>query len=78
LQGRFQQVIGQELGAALEATAVNLYFADVKSSGVIYDNTLDVVGLQTVDNNATIKLVGELKVLWVVKHDLQAASFCEG
>ncbi|CAG8295232.1 unnamed protein product [Penicillium salamii] len=62
LQGRFQQAIGQEFGAALEATAINLYFADFKSSGVEYVNTPDVVGLQTVGDDTAIKLVWELKV----------------
>ncbi|KAJ6186145.1 hypothetical protein N7519_007446 [Penicillium mononematosum] len=33
LQGRFQQAIGQTFGAVVEAKAINLYFADFKSSG---------------------------------------------
>jgi hypothetical protein len=35
----------QAFGAVLEAKAVNLYFADFKSSGSNYDKIPDVVGL---------------------------------
>jgi hypothetical protein len=35
--GIFQQAVGQAFGAVLEAKAINLYFADSKSSGSNYD-----------------------------------------
>ncbi|KAJ5458271.1 hypothetical protein N7475_009659 [Penicillium sp. IBT 31633x] len=73
LQGRFQQAIGQAFGAVLEAKSINLYFADFKSSGSNYENIPDVVGLQDVGGNTNIKLVGELKTPWVIKHDLHLA-----
>ncbi|CAG8898356.1 unnamed protein product [Penicillium egyptiacum] len=68
LQGRFQQAIGQAFGAVLEAKAINLYFADFKSSGSNYDKIPDVVGLQDMAGITTIKLVGELKTPWVIQH----------
>jgi hypothetical protein len=53
----------------LEAQAVNLYFADFKCSGQDYKNTPDVVGLSTdVQGKEELRLVGELKVPWVVPH----------
>jgi hypothetical protein len=73
LQGRFQQDIGQAFGVVVEAKSINLYFADFKSSGSNYGNISDVVGLQDVGGNTTIKLVGELKTPWVIKHDLHSA-----
>jgi hypothetical protein len=57
----------------VEAKSINLYFADFKSSGSNYGNISDVVGLQDVAGNTTIKLVGELKTPWVIKHDLHSA-----
>lgn len=50
------------VGAVLEAKAINLYFADFKSLGSNYDKTPDVVGLQYVGGNTTVKLVRGLKV----------------
>lgn len=64
----------QKITEALEQTSVNLYFADFKSSGVVYKNTPNVVGLQTVGNSTTIEMVGEIKVPWVADHSLDAAS----
>ncbi|CAI7580556.1 unnamed protein product [Penicillium discolor] len=74
LQGRFQQAIGQVLGAALEAQAVNLHFADFKCSGLQYKNVPDIVGLSTtVQGGVELRLVGELKVPWVPHHSLSRA-----
>ncbi|OQD69307.1 hypothetical protein PENPOL_c002G10652 [Penicillium polonicum] len=84
LQGRFQQAIGQVLGAALEAQGVNLHFADFKCSGLQYQNVPDVVGLSTivqgtavqgttVQSRKVLRLVGELKVPWVPQHSLRDA-----
>ncbi|KZN84923.1 hypothetical protein EN45_090850 [Penicillium chrysogenum] len=64
----------QAFGAVLEAKAINLYFADSKSSGSNYDKIPDAVGLQPMAGNTTIKLVGELKVPWVIQHDLGKAD----
>jgi hypothetical protein len=74
VQGRFQQAIGEALGAVLEAMLVPVFFADFKSSGSTYTNTPDVVALRSVGNDTTIKVVGELKVPWVWRHNLQTAS----
>ncbi|KAI2730069.1 hypothetical protein CBS147332_1921 [Penicillium roqueforti] len=69
LQGRFQQAIGQVFGALLEAQAVNLHFADFKCSGRGYKNLPDVVGLSTtVQGRDELRLIGELKVPWVIPH----------
>jgi hypothetical protein len=73
LKGHFQQAIGQAFRAVLEAKAVNLYFADFKSSGSNYDKIPDVVGLQDIGGNTTIKLVRELKIPWAIQHDLHSA-----
>ncbi|KAJ5531802.1 hypothetical protein N7527_005195 [Penicillium freii] len=42
LQGRFQQSVGQIVGAALEAQSINITFGDFKASGVAYDKVPDV------------------------------------
>lgn len=69
LQGRFQQAIGQVFGSALEAQAVNLYFADFKCSGLDYKNVPDIVVLSTtLQGTEELRLVGELKVPWVFPH----------
>ncbi|KAJ5956345.1 hypothetical protein N7501_010624 [Penicillium viridicatum] len=47
------------------ARAINLYFADFKSSG----------SLQDMAGNTISKMVGELKVPWVDDHNLQAAIY---
>lgn len=78
LQGRFQQAIGQVLGAALEAQAVNLHFADFKCSGLRYQNIPDVVGLSTtVQGREELRLVGELKVPWVLPHHSLSRAYSQ-
>ncbi|KAJ5193157.1 hypothetical protein N7449_004357 [Penicillium cf. viridicatum] len=69
LQGRFEQAVGQVLGAVFRAEAVNIRFADFKAAGTGYSKTPDV---SLVSNTAPIalKAVGELKVPWVDDHDL--------
>ncbi|KAF3028886.1 hypothetical protein E8E15_008226 [Penicillium rubens] len=45
-----------------------------EGSGSNYDKIPDAVGLQPMAGNTTIKLVGELKVPWVIQHDLGKAD----
>lgn len=71
LRGRFQQAVGQSVGAILELKSSEMYFADFKCSGSKYKNTPDIVVLRYEGNAAQIKVVGELKVPWVPKHHLK-------
>ncbi|KAJ9491367.1 hypothetical protein VN97_g1899 [Penicillium thymicola] len=70
LRNRFQQVIGQVLGAALEAQGVNLHFADFACSGLQYDHVPGIVDLSTTVQGTELRLVGELMVPWVPEHSL--------
>ena len=74
LQRRFQQEIGQEFGAALQANSVELQFADFKCSGSSYKNPSDLLALSEDSGVANVKIVGELKVPWVEEHSLDAAD----
>lgn len=72
LQGRFQQSVGQVVGAALEAEFINISFGDFKTAGVVYRGTPDCI--MVLDENTPIleiKAVGELKVPWVAVHNLE-------
>lgn len=75
LQGRFQQSVGQTVGASLEAQAIGISFGDFKASGVAYDKVPDCALIAT--NSPVLprlKAVGELKVPWVKEHDFMAYS----
>lgn len=69
VQGRFQQAVGQTLGAVFRAENVNIRFADFKSAGTGYRQTPDVA-LVSRSLPVTLKAVGELKVPWVDDHKL--------
>jgi hypothetical protein len=70
LQGRFQQSVGQTVGATLEAQSIDISFGDFKASGVAYDKVPDCALIAT--NPFVLprlKAIGELKVPWVPDHD---------
>ncbi|KAI3243148.1 hypothetical protein DTO012A7_1965 [Penicillium roqueforti] len=68
VQGRFQQAIGQTLGQAFEAQRLDIRFADSKClpnpGGKVPDCTMKT-------SRNELKLVGELKVPWVVHHRIE-------
>jgi hypothetical protein len=69
---RFQQAAGQVLGAVFEAQAINIALGNFKSTGIAYSKTPDVVMLSLPDlqndNAQQLRVVGEVKVPWLVQH----------
>ncbi|KAJ5196319.1 hypothetical protein N7449_006798 [Penicillium cf. viridicatum] len=71
LQGRFQQSMGQVVGAALGAQSINIGFGDFKAAGAAYDLVPDSAMLMNSSTGSLdLKAVGELKVPWVPEHRL--------
>ncbi|CDM29117.1 hypothetical protein DTO013E5_5831 [Penicillium roqueforti] len=70
VQGRFQQAVGQVLGAVFRAEKKNLRFGDFKSAGITYDKTPDIA-MVSPGSPVMLRAVGELKVPWVMAHNLR-------
>ncbi|KAJ5087186.1 hypothetical protein N7456_010802 [Penicillium angulare] len=70
LQGRFIQCIGHCVGALFRAQQIDLQFASAQSAQRQYSLTPDSIMM---DDGATRKVVGELKVPWVERHSLEEA-----
>lgn len=70
VKGRFQQAVGQTLGAVFRAENVNIRFSDFHSAGTGYRHTPDIA-LVSRSLPVTVKAVGEIKVPWVASHNLQ-------
>lgn len=70
IQCIFNHSVGFIVGKILKLESIDLQFADFKCLGKRYANTPDSI-LMT--KNAQLKIVGELKVPWVVEHDMSAA-----
>ncbi|KGO51516.1 hypothetical protein PEX2_010570 [Penicillium expansum] len=68
VQGRFQQAIGQRLGKVFEAQRLDIQFADFKCLPNLGNKVPDCV-MKTSRNE--LKLVGELKVPWVIHHRIK-------
>jgi hypothetical protein len=61
LQGCFQQGIDHALGAAPEASPIDIYIGDFMCSGSTYQNIPNIVGLQDANGATEAELVGEVK-----------------
>lgn len=73
VQGRFQNFFGDVLNTIFELQStitanINLRFADFKCIQSTYPGTPDLI---LKDNNHTLKVVGELKVLWIGEHQMK-------
>ena len=68
VRGRFFQSVGHAVGAVLQAQGIEMTFADFQCAGIMYRHTPDVISL---DNQTTVRMVGELKVSWVPTHDFR-------
>ncbi|KAJ5465564.1 hypothetical protein N7530_009351 [Penicillium desertorum] len=75
---RFQQAAGQVLGAVFEAQSINMALGNFKSTGITYSKTPDVVLLSLPDpqnsNAQQLRVVGEVKVPWLIEHRLDLCS----
>jgi len=64
VQGRFQQAVGQVVGAILESQAVNIRFADFQSAGTGYRKTPDIAMVSR-GISANLKAMGEIRAPWI-------------
>ena len=78
VHARFQQAAGQVLGAVFGAQSINMALGDIKSTGISYSRTPDVVMLSLPDpqnaNAQQLKVVGEDKVPWLTEHRLDVCT----
>lgn len=65
VQGRFHKYFGDPLNAIFESQSIDLRFADFKCVQSTYGHIPDVI---LKDGNDHLKVVGELKVPWVLEH----------
>ncbi|OQD84253.1 hypothetical protein PENANT_c013G11003 [Penicillium antarcticum] len=76
IQGRFQQQVGQVVGAVLDVQEVEIAFADFKAADIstIYPEYSHVPDVALISTNRTtfhhLKAIGELKTPWVRAHSL--------
>lgn len=78
LQGRFEQAVGQVLGAVFQVLDVDLRFGDSKSAGTGYEKIPDVALMSispewALSNIPVHKALGEIKTPWVSAHSIASA-----
>ncbi|KAE8329912.1 hypothetical protein BDV39DRAFT_202490 [Aspergillus sergii] len=73
VQGRFANNVGQVIGTICSTASVDIRFADYKSTDdtIMSGEVSDVVLITT---SGSMRIVGEMKTLWVVALDLEAAT----
>ncbi|OQD70622.1 hypothetical protein PENDEC_c022G03081 [Penicillium decumbens] len=73
VQGRITERIGQVVGAALEFQQEQLLFGDFKGANPPYPGYPKIPDFVVKGPSGDSKLVGEAKVPWIEKHDLEHA-----
>ncbi|KAJ5580254.1 uncharacterized protein N7459_006239 [Penicillium hispanicum] len=72
VQGRFQQAVGHAMGQVFKAQTMNIAFGDFKCVGNTVAITPDIAMFATLNRRPELKAIGEMKVPWVIRHDISS------
>jgi hypothetical protein len=70
LKGRFQERVGQTLGAIFDANGIDLHFGDSECATAPRATRRQRPDIIVMAGNGTRHVVGELKTFWIAAHDL--------